>query len=125
MVAETHDQAAAKQQELDNEMVPLAVASSVTYFHLTELTKQVGSHENLAERLQVVCVALSQVAPIYRAPQGDGSAPQLSNREVDELLLRPARDGGEPPRLDAFCIRRGDLRKALVALREARNPFGK
>jgi hypothetical protein len=116
--------AGASQVALDNELVPLAVASSVTYFHLTEVTRQVDTHENLHEMLNVVAVALSQVAPIYRSPGQGDKPPLLSNREVDDLLFKPIRDGEPTATLDGLCIRRGDLRKALVTLREARSLFG-
>lgn len=116
---------APQQAELDNEMVSLAVAASVTYFHLTEVARQIDSEAHLAEMLQVVAVALSQVAPIYRAPT-DGESPSLlSNREVDRLLFLPMREGEEAPDLDDYRIRRGDLRRALVTLREARSLFGR
>ena len=109
---------------LDNELVPLSVAANVTYFHLTEVGKQVLMQENLAEILPVVAVALSQVAPIYRAPMDGEAPPQLGEREIEALLFKPVRDGA-PPSLDGFSIRRGDLRKALVTLREARHLFGR
>jgi hypothetical protein len=117
--------AEAKQLELDNELVPLAVAANVTYFHLTDVSRQVDANEHLADMLQVVSVALAQVAPIYRA-RADGEQPSLlSNGDIDRLLLAPLRDGAESPSLDGYCVRRGDLRKALVTLREARNLFGR
>jgi hypothetical protein len=116
---------AARQADLDNEMVSLAVAASVTYFHLTEVARQIDSETHLAEMLQVVAVALSQVAPIHRAAKNGESPSLLSNREVDRLLFRPMREGEEAPDLDEYCIRRGDLRSALVTLREARGLFGR
>jgi hypothetical protein len=58
------------QAELDGEMVSLAVAANVTYFHLTEVARQVDTTQDLAQMLRVVSVALSQVAPIYRAGRG-------------------------------------------------------
>lgn len=115
----------AAQAALDEEMVSLAVAASVTYFHLTEVARQIDSESHLAEMLQVVAVALSQVAPIHRAPKPGADAALLSSAEVDRLLFRPMREGEEAPDLDEYCIRRGDLRKALVTLREARNLFGR
>ena len=113
-----------KQAELDGEMVSLAVAANVTYFHLTEVTRQVDTNQDLAQMLRVVSVALSQVAPIYRAGH-DGQEPaQLGSREIDDLFFTPMSDGAHGPSLDDFCIRRGDLRQALVTLREARSLFG-
>ena len=116
---------AARQSDLDNEMVSLAVAASVTYFHLTEVARQIDSETHLAEMLQVVAVALSQVAPIHRVAKDRESPALLSNREIDRLLFRPMREGEEAPDLDEYCIRRGDLRNALVTLREARGLFGR
>lgn len=113
-----------KQAELDAEMVSLAVAANVTYFHLTEVTRQVDSNDDLAQMLRVVSVALSQVAPIYRVPAKGQQPVPLGSREVDEVFFTPMREGTEAPSLDGFCIRRGDLRQALVTLREARNLFG-
>lgn len=109
---------------LDQEFVPLAVASSVAYFHLTDAAKQVDSQEHLADMLRIVALALSQVAPIHRAPAAERSAP-LSEQQIEEFFFRPLNEGGEGPSLDGFCIRRGDLRRALVTLREARTVFGR
>ena len=114
-----------EQTAIDSEMVSLAVAASVTYFHLTEVARQIDSESHLAEMLQVVAVALSQVAPIHRAARPGEETVLLSTGEVDRLLFKPMREGDEAPDLDEFCIRRGDLRKALVTLREARNLFGR
>ena len=116
----------AERAALDDEMVSLAVAANVTYFHLTDVSRQVDDQDSLGDMLQVVSVALSQVAPIYRkASDGQPATKPLESREVDEILFRPMRDGNDGPSLDDYCIRRGDLRKALVTLREARHLFGK
>jgi len=110
----------AKQAELDGEMVPLSVAATVAYFHLTALAKQIDTDAQLADVVQVVAVALSQVAPIYSAGAG---AVEAVNRELDALLLRRSNEES-PADLDRFAIRRGDLRTALTTLREARHLFG-
>ena len=107
-----------QQNQLDAELVPLAVAATVAYFHLTEASKQVDSQGHLADVVPVVALALSQVTPVYAAADGTG---RPVNKEVDALLLR--RDAA-PPDLDRFAIRRGDLRAALATLREARHLFG-
>lgn len=115
----------ARQSALDDEMVALAVAASVTYFHLTDVSKQVNHDAGLVEMFGMVAVALSQVAPIYRSARDGSPAARLSPQEVDSMLFKPLGEGGETPSLDDFCIRRGDLRHALVTLREAKHLFGR
>jgi len=120
-MAEDSEITAARQRKLDDEMVPLAVAATVAYFHLTEVAKQIDTNEHLADVVQVVAVALSQVAPVYSAA---GAPVRVVNKELDALLLRRPENDAPKPDLDQFVIRRGDLRAALTTLREARNLFG-
>jgi hypothetical protein len=108
---------------LDDELVPLTVAATVTYFLVTEPLRQVSSQEELAQIVHLVAIALSTVAPIsIRA--ADGSAARLGNQELDALLFAPLRRG-ETPDLEQFSMRRGDLRKAMTTLKEARVAFGR
>jgi hypothetical protein len=116
-----HDAAATAQKLLDQELVPLAVAATITYHHVTDAARQVSETASLREIVHFAAVALSTVAPIYR--MGPHSAP-LSGPEIQELLFRPL-EGVEPLQLDAYGVRRGDLRAALVTLKEARSAFGK
>lgn len=113
--------AAGGQKLLDQELVPLAVAATITYHHVTEAARQVSETPSLREIVHFAAVALSTVAPIYR--MGREPLP-LSGREIQELLFRPLEDA-EPLQLDAYGVRRGDLRTALVTLKEARGAFGK
>ena len=106
---------------LDRELVPLAVAATITYHHVTDAARQVSETSSLREIVHFAAVALSTVAPIYRM----GAQPlPLSGKEIQELLFRPL-EGAEPLQLDAYGVRRGDLRAALVTLKEARGAFGK
>jgi hypothetical protein len=109
------------QKQLDQELVLLAVAATITYHHVTDAAKQVSETATLREIVHFAAVALSTVAPIYRI--GPHPLP-LSGREIQELLFRPL-EGVEPLQLDAYGVRRGDLRVALATLKEARGAFGK
>lgn len=113
--------AAAGQKLLDQELVPLAVAATITYHHVTDAARQVSETSSLREIVHFAALALSTVAPIYR--MGQKPLP-LSEREVHELLFRPL-EGAEPLQLDAYGVRRGDLRTALITLKEARSAFGR
>jgi len=97
---------------LDDEPVPLAVAATVAYFHVTEAAHQVTTRSDLAEVVPLVAIALSTVAPIL------GETGPLSAPEVRERLY------AKPPVLHGLAMRRGDLRAAMVTLREARSTFG-
>lgn len=102
-----------RRARLDDEMVSLPVAATVAYFHITDAAKQVGSQADLAEIVGLVAIALSTVAPIH-AKDGPCSAARLR-----ELLYNDRR-----PNVDGLTIRRGDLRTAMISLREARASFG-
>jgi hypothetical protein len=112
------------RRRIEEELVPLSVAATVTYFHVTALAKQLDDEDNLAEVLHLVAVALSQVAPIH----GIGPAGELrllGSQELEKLLFGPVRDSLDLPDLDRFRIRRRDLHAAMVALREARSSFAR
>ena len=98
----------------NDELVLLSVAAQVTYFHLSGLRESSPDDRPLAEVVRIAALALAEIVPVYR----DGKA--LNPKELDDLLIRPLSSRREQPDLDAFCIRRGDLRDALMSLRRAR-----
>jgi hypothetical protein len=106
--------AAADRAAIDDEFVPLPVAATVAYFHVTEARHQVSTRTDLDGIVPLVAIALSTIAPIHGA---DGP---LSAAALRELLYRDKR-----PDLARLLIRRGDLRAAMITLREARAAFGK
>jgi|SRR5882762_8942288 hypothetical protein len=106
--------------ELESELVPLRVAAKVAYFHVTDSMRQVTSEDGLAEIVHLVAIALSTVAPILRA---DGAA--LTDAELREIFYRPLGQPGPKPDLEAFVIRRADLKSAMATLKEARVVFGR
>jgi hypothetical protein len=106
--------------EVEAELVPLRLAAKVAYFHITDAVRQASSDADLAEIVHLVAIALSTVAPIRRA---DGAA--LTDAELRELFYRPLKRHAGKPDLDAFAIRRADLKNAMATLKEARLVFGK
>jgi hypothetical protein len=105
---------------IDDELVPLSIAAPVAYFHING-SAGVPDDKPIEELVRVTAIALCQVAPIYGA-DGEGPARRLDEPGIERLLLRPLQDRGAHVDLDLFHMRRGDLRIALVSLREARNP---
>lgn len=97
-----------------DELVPLAIAAQVTYFHLSGLRIYISDDQPLAEIIRITALALAETAPIYR-----GERP-LDPKQLNDLLIHPLSSRQEQPDLDAFHVRRGDLRDALVSLRKAR-----
>ena len=106
--------------ELEVELVPLRVAATVAYFHVTDSMRQVSSEKDLAEIVHLVAIALSTVAPIRRA---DGAV--LTSAELHEIFYRPLGRRLRKPELEGLVIRRGDLKNAMVTLKEARMVFGR
>ena len=104
--------------------MPLSIAATVTYFHVTAVARQLDDEDNLAEVLHLVAVALSQVAPIHHRRLPNAEPLLLSTQELETLLFKPVRDGIDVPDLDRFCIRRRDLHAALISLRAARSSLG-
>lgn len=102
-----------RQAHLDDELVPLPVAATVAYFHVTDAAHQVSTQEALADVVPLVAIALSTIAPIH-AESGPLSASALR-----DMLYAKRR-----PNVDGLRIRRGDLRRAMITLREARAAFG-
>src|SRR5256885_17103634 len=110
--------AAMADTKVETELVPLRVAASIAYFHITDAARQVSREKELAEIGHLVAIALSTVAPILRA---DGTA--LSETELRDLLYRPLGTAGGRRDLQAFFIRRGERRTAMGTLQEARVVF--
>ena len=110
-----------RHQAIDAELVPLSVAATVAYFHLTGPLPDAEQPDSRTRAVARAALALAQVAAIYvRASEGP---PQAMNAEaLRRLLLDPMLDEEGQPDLDRFLIRRGDLRAALVTLRHARGP---
>lgn len=103
----------AKQQLLDEALVPLSVAAAVAYFHLSDSRVRVDEGENLAQAIGLAALSLSQIAVIHlRFPEGTRP---LRAAEVEHLIYDPLRGKGQLD-LDNFLIRRGDLRTALKSL---------
>lgn len=105
---------------VDDELVPLSIAAQVAYFHVNSSTC-VPDDKPLEDLVRVTAIALSQIAPIYGA-DGEGPARRLDEPRVNRLLVTPLKNRSEHVDLDVFHVRRGDLRNALVSLRQARNP---
>jgi hypothetical protein len=115
----TQSELSAAWQGLEDEFVPLPVAATVTYFHVTDALRQVSSEEDLAKMAHLVAIALSTVAPLYR----DGA--RVDAARLEEALYRPVRERTAALSLDSLAIRRGDLRAAMTTLKEARLAFGR
>ena len=105
--------------EVEADLVPLRVAASVAYVHITDRARRLSSQDDLAQVIHLVAIALSTVAPIRRA---DGAA--LTDAELRELFYRPLEHSAKLD-LDSFFIRRADLKKAMTTLKEARVVFGR
>jgi len=102
----------------EHELVPLSAAASLAYFELTEVRGELGSEENLGDVIELVAIALSQLAPIRaQSPRGGGETSVLSPAQVKELLFSPIREGRPVPNLENFYIRRADLHAAISSLR--------
>ena len=113
------DASAEALQLLDDEFVPLSVATTITYFHVTDALRRVSTEEELADIAHLVAIALSTVAPLYR------EATPACARELEEMLFRPLRERADATVLEKFSIRRRDLRTAMTTLKEARVAFGR
>jgi hypothetical protein len=106
--------------EVQGELVPLRVAASIAYFHITDPVRQVSSRDDLDEILHLVAIALSTAAPIQRL---DGSV--LTDADLNRTFYRTLEQPGGKPDLEAFTIRRQDLKRAMTTLKEARVAFSK
>ena len=107
------------ENQVETELVPLRVAASIAYFHITEALRQISRREDLDEVLHLVAIALSTVAPIRH---DDGT--QLSDSEVHERLYSQlGKPGDRRPDFGDLVIRRTDLKSAMTTLKEARIVF--
>jgi hypothetical protein len=121
----TQDKTKVRQPTLDEELVPLAVAARAAYFEVTAHTRDKGTEEELAEVSHLVALALSTVAPIHMTIGDAGRTILLQSREVNDLMFLPLRERRQRPSFDGLSIRRSDLRAAIMALKDARNAFGR
>ena len=113
------------EAQIDDELVPLAVAARAAYFEVTALARDKGTEEELAEVSHLVALALSTVAPIHMKVGEAGRTIVLQSREVNDLMFLPLRERKQPPRFEGLSIRRADLRAAIMVLKDARNAFGR
>jgi hypothetical protein len=113
------------QAQIDNELVPLAVAARAAYFEVTALARDKGTEQELAEVSHLVALALSTVAPIHMTIGEAGNTIVLQSREVNDLMFLPLRERQQRPSFDGLSIRRADLRAAIMALKDARAAFGR
>src|SRR5688572_32438269 len=110
-----------RKRLLDDELVPLSVAATVTYYNVAADAKLWAEEgETLSRMLVLAAVSLSQVATIH-VRRAHGAYP-LSARQLHEMLSVPPQRR-EPVDLDAFLIRRGELRAAIRTLAQARAWF--
>jgi hypothetical protein len=119
------DELKVKQAQLEDELVPLAVAARAAYFEVTALARDKGTEEELAEVSHLVALALSTVAPIHMKIGEAGKTIVLQSREVNDLMFLPLRERKQRPSFDGLSIRRADLRAAIMALKDARSTFGR
>jgi hypothetical protein len=104
-------------QQHELELLALSVASAVVYYQLIGTTAAIRSAADIAEVLDRVAHAISNVAPIYT------SGPrQLSSKEILQSTFRRGatvlkhRSGNE---CGDLTIRRKDMRAALGILKAA------
>ena len=110
--------------QLDEQLVPLTVAARAAYFEITALARDKGTEEELAEVSHLVALALSTVAPIHMNVGDEGKTIVLQSREVNDLMFLPLRERKQRPSFAGLSIRRADLRRAILALKDARTSFG-
>lgn len=113
-MAEDRESTAEAERLNDQELVPLAVAASVAYEHLSVVAVHSGGE--IGEIANLVAIALSTVAPIHRA--GEAASGPLLSGEIEGTLLKPR--NGAWPSLDGLAIRRRDLWTAIATLKKAR-----
>jgi len=106
------------QAVLDADFVPLPMATAMAYFDITGERKVTGSELELADISRLVAIALSTVAPIYRMADGAARPSELSAAEINTALFQ-----ARPVNLTGLLIRRADLERAIVTLKEARASF--
>jgi hypothetical protein len=101
---------------LDQELVPLAVAARVAYQQIVREQRH-PAESGYADSIRLTAMALSAVASIYRKEPRHERERALTALEVNALLFQP---GMETLSLEYLYLRRGDMRRAILTLTEAR-----
>jgi len=94
----------------------LSVAAGVAWRRLPEGARP-PPEVHLPDALCLIAAALAQLAVVHL--RGAKHSTPLPRGELERRLLSPALEGGPPPNLDSFAIRRGDLRAAIDRLAAA------
>jgi hypothetical protein len=89
------------------------VASRIAYRMLVPPVRQAHGELEVSRLLPRFATALAAVAPIYE--RSEGSVKRLKAEDLGARLLRPGYESRAL--LDALYIRRGDLHKAIEALK--------
>jgi hypothetical protein len=125
-VAEERSKIGLKGMELHRELVPLSEATAVAYHIITERPEALRDPRDLEDVRGLVAIALSTVATILK--RDNGEAHPLDSAQVEERLFSPlsrSREVRTPPDLTQLFVRRGDLVRAIEALKEAHASFGR
>ena len=111
--------------ELHRELVPLAEAAAVAYHIITENPSPLRDPRELDEVRCLVAIALSTVAPILK----NGTTEPIGPAQIREQLFAPLsnRPAGQDAstQFTGLHIRRGDLIRAVEALKDAHISFGR
>jgi hypothetical protein len=112
--------------ELHRELVPLSEATAVAYHIITEKPEALRNPQDLDDVRGLVAIALSTVTTILKRDKGE--AQPLDSAQVEERLFSPlsrSRELRTAPDLRHLFVRRGDLVRAIEALKEAHASFGR
>ena len=105
-----------------DQVLELELGCLVAYFQLTAPKRQMEGPMELIQALPMVAIALSTVAPIWRASRS--GAELVSMRELQPRLFARDESGVHVAHLEGLGIRRRDLHHAITVLRDARMSFG-
>ena len=125
-MAEERPKTRLKGMELHRELVPLSEATAVAYHIITEKPEALRDPRDLDDVRGLVAIALSTVATILKRENGE--AEPLGSAQIEERLFSPlsrSRDRRTPADLTQLFVRRGDLVRAIEALKEAHASFGR
>lgn len=111
------------QALFDEEFVPLAIAAGIAYGHIVAGAAHPRFQPHVHD-VELVAIALSTVAPLWQETAAGTGVVRLDAARIEATLFRPLREGAGRPLLDKLCIRRSDLRRAMITLREARVAYG-